>query len=449
MSEFDLFAGGETGREPVVWSVSDLTDEIRDLLESKVGDVKVTGEISNFRRQSASGHLYFSLKDADAQISAVMFRGDASRLKFEPEDGAQVVATGMITVYKPRGNYQIRLRSMKPAGQGELQAQFEALKFKLSQEGLFDQSRKQTLPVFPRRIGLITSPTGAAVRDFLQVIGRRCPHIHLLLGGTRVQGEGAAGEMADMLHFLNQQVDLDLIVLTRGGGSLEDLWAFNEEVLARAIAQSDIPVVSAVGHEIDFTIADFVADARAPTPSAAAELVATSREEWLERLDELQRRMRLAMERQAADWRAQLDRYRSHYVFQEPVRLVETALQRVDELGERLQRQVMRMMEIRHEGLERLKERMARLDSERLIRNKRQLLQKMAGQLRLLSPQGVLDRGYGLIFDSSGRLVRCVKQLEFGDRMSIQLQDGRIYSKVDKKSQTSLIDPAGEKARRQ
>jgi len=449
MSDFDLFAGGEKSKDPPVWSVSDLTDEIKDLLESKVGDVKVSGEISNFRCQAASGHLYFSLKDEDAQISAVMFRGDASRLNFDPADGTQVVATGMITVYKPRGNYQIRLRSMKPAGKGGLQAQFEALKLKLSEEGLFDAARKKCLPVFPRRIGLITSPTGAAVRDFLQVIGRRCPHIQVVLGGTRVQGQGAAEEVAQMVDQLNRVENLDLIVLTRGGGSLEDLWAFNEEVLARTIAASEVSVVSAIGHEIDFTIADFVADLRAPTPSAAAELIATSRSEWLERLDEFQRRLHQAMVRQVSERRARLDRYGSHYVFKEPVRLVETALQRVDELGERLEGQVMRSLEESKGELERLKAQMARLDSERLLRSKRQQLQELAGQVRLLSPQGVLERGYGLMFDGNGRLVRSIDQVQSRDEVRIQLHDGRIYAKADKKLQTGLIEGDGEKARRQ
>lgn len=448
MTDFDLFGGGEAPKKPLVWSVSDLTDEIKDLLESKVGDVQVSGEISNFRRQAASGHLYFSLKDEGAQISAVMFKGDASRMSFEPQDGGQVVATGMITVYKPRGSYQIRIRSMKPAGKGGLQVQFEALKLKLNEEGLFDPSRKQELPTFPKRIGVITSPTGAAVRDFLQVIGRRCPHIQVVLGGTRVQGDGAAQEVAEMLQHFNQLADLDLIVVTRGGGSLEDLWAFNEEVLARAIAASEIPVISAVGHEIDFTIADLVADLRAPTPSAAAELVAISKDEWMDRLSDLQRRLRQGLIRQVADRRSLLNQYQSHYVFKEPVRLVETALQRVDEMRERLNGQVERSLEGNRETFLRLQAQWERLDTERVLRSKRQKLHEAAGQLRLLSPQGVLDRGYSLLFDPQGRLIRSIDKVEAGDEVRVQLQDGRIYAKTDEKSETGLIDSKGEKARR-
>jgi exodeoxyribonuclease VII large subunit len=451
MTEFDLFGGGgapERPKQPQVWSVSDLTDEIKDLLESKVGDVQVSGEISNFRRQS-SGHLYFSLKDEGAQISAVMFRGDAARLGFNPEDGDQVVATGMVTVYKPRGSYQIRIRSLKPAGKGGLQAQFEALKAKLSEEGLFDGSGKKSLPVFPRRIGVITSPTGAAVKDFLQVLGRRCPHIQVVIGGVRVQGEGAALEVAEMLQIFNQRADVELIVVTRGGGSLEDLWAFNEEVLARAIVASDLPVVSAVGHEIDFTIADFVSDVRAPTPSAAAEVIATSRSEWLERLEDVQRRLRQGLIRQVSEHRAVLERYQSHYVFKEPVRLVETALQRVDELRDRLAGQVERSVEARRETLKRLQQQWGRLDPEKLFRTKRQRLQALGNQVRLLSPQGVLDRGYALAFDTSGKVLRTVDDVESGDVVRIQLQDGRIYTKTDKKSDEGLIAAKGEKARRQ
>ncbi len=449
MSDFDLFSSGSVPKKPPIWSVSDLTDEIKDLLESKIGDVQVTGEISNFRRQAASGHLYFSLKDAGAQISAVMFRGDAARLGFEPEDGGMVVATGMITVYKPRGSYQIRIRSMKPAGKGGLQAQFEALKLKLSEEGLFDAERKQALPVFPQRIGLITSPTGAALQDFLQVLGRRSPHIQVVLGGTRVQGNGAAQEVVEMLQHFNARNDVDLIVVTRGGGSLEDLWAFNEEVLARAIAASSIPVVSAVGHEIDFTIADFVSDLRAPTPSAAAELIATAREEWRERLEDLQRRLRQGLIRQVAERRALLNQYQSHYVFREPVRLVETALQRVDEIRERLHSLVGRTLEMQRGDLEKLRLKWQRLDPERLLRSKRQRFSEVTGQLRLLSPQGVLDRGYSLLFDSQARLIRNIEQVETGEALRVQLQNGRIYAKVDKKSKTGLIESNGEKARRQ
>ncbi|MEM6885970.1 MAG: exodeoxyribonuclease VII large subunit, partial [Verrucomicrobiota bacterium] len=289
---------------------------------------------------------------------------------------------------------------------------------------------------------------GAAVQDFLQVINRRCPHIEVFLGGSRVQGEGAAEEVASMLKLFNQRDDLDLIVVTRGGGSLEDLWAFNDERLARAIVASEIPVVSAVGHEIDFTIADFVADLRAPTPSAAAELIAVSRDEWLERLDELQRRLQQGMIRYVSDRRARLDQYRTHYAFKEPVRLVDTTMQRVDELGERLQALTARKLKQSREELQRLTIFMRRLDASRVLYLKRQRLQEASGQLRLLSPQGVLDRGYSLLFDQDAKLLRSVEEVASGDELRVQLQDGRIYAKADKKSQTGLVEAKGEKARR-
>lgn len=431
MSELDLFGSVELPGKPDVWSVSTLTDRIKDLLEGEVGSVKVSGEISNFRRQS-SGHCYFSLKDPDAQIQAVLFRGDASRISFEPKDGDQVIATGVITVYKPRGNYQIRVQSLKPEGQGSLQAQFEALKEKLKAEGLFDESLKKPLPVFPLRVGVVTSATGAAFQDLINVLHRRSPHIQIVLGPVRVQGEEAAGEIAERIEDFDRLGNVDVLVVTRGGGSLEDLWAFNEEKVARAVHACQLPVISAVGHEIDFSIADFVADLRAPTPSAAAELVAVSAQEWQERLADRQRRMRQELDGQIEERRRRLQAYRTHYVFREPVRLVEAAMQRADDLRERMDICVKHRWSEVSERRSVVSRRWRKLDPIHLLRDKRTRIESLRRQMELLSPQGVLDRGYALAFDLSGGLVRSVESLQPSDQLSVQLRDGQATTRIER-----------------
>ena len=255
-----------------IYSVSELSQQIRNLLEKEFPDVWVVGEVSNFRAAS-SGHLYFTLKDESAQIRAVCFRNQARYLKFRPQDGISVIARGHLSVYETRGEYQLYIEYLEPAGLGALQLAFEQLKQKLAAEGLFDPGRKKPLPLLPRTVGVVTSPTGAVIRDILRVLRRRFRNMNVMLGPVKVQGEGAAEEIVEGIKTLNRQTGVDVIIVARGGGSLEDLWAFNEEIVARAIAASKIPIISAVGHETDFTIADFVADLRAPTPSAAAALV--------------------------------------------------------------------------------------------------------------------------------------------------------------------------------
>ncbi|NJK91988.1 MAG: exodeoxyribonuclease VII large subunit [Blastochloris sp.] len=370
-----------------ILSVTDLTQQIRDVLEAGFGQLEVRGEISNLRRQT-SGHIYFTLKDAGAQIKAVFFRGEVLRgLKFEPKDGMGVVVHGQLTVYNVRGEYQLRVIRMLPEGKGTLQEQFEALKQKLLAEGLFEESRKKALPVFPRHIAVVTSPTGAALRDFLQILGRRCPRLFIQVFGVKVQGQGAEEEVATAVEILNQRAEVELIVVARGGGSIEDLWAFNEEVLARAIAASDIPVISAVGHETDFTIADFVADLRAPTPSAAAELLSLADEEWRDRLLELQRRLSRETRSLLEVHRSKIQRWKTHYVFQEPLRLVERWFQRTDELRERLQRVLLMR---RMQALERmvyLRQRWQGVDPKRKMKELRLHLKARENQLRLLSPE--------------------------------------------------------------
>ena len=265
--------------ERKVWSVSELTARIRDLLAVEFPDIWVEGEISNCHA-SQSGHLYFTLKDARAQVRCVCFRNQFRLLKFRPEDGLHVTVRGSVSVYEPRGEYQIYVEHIEPVGLGALQLAFEQLKKRLEAGGLFDPARKKPLPVLPRRIGLVTSPRGAAVRDVVRILRRRFPNVHLILYPVRVQGEGAARDIVEAIGFFNRKQMVDVIILARGGGSLEDLWAFNEESVARAIAAATIPIISGVGHETDFTIADFVADLRASTPSAAAEIVVRTRQEF-------------------------------------------------------------------------------------------------------------------------------------------------------------------------
>ena len=273
-----------------IYTVSELSGEIRELFEQQFPDVWVTGEVSNFRA-AGSGHLYFTLKDDTAQLRAVCFRSQSRYLKFKPQDGLAVIARGRLSIYEARGEYQLYVEFLEPAGLGALQLAFDQLKQKLAAEGLFDPDRKKLLPALPRVIGVVTSPTGAVIQDILRVLNRRFRNINVVIYPARVQGEGAAEEIAQGIEHFNRMVPVDVMIVARGGGSMEDLWAFNEEVVARAIAASEIPIISAVGHETDFTIADFVADLRAPTPSAAAELVVHLKQDFVDELDDQTRHM--------------------------------------------------------------------------------------------------------------------------------------------------------------
>ena len=421
-------------------TVSELNATVRDLLEGQIGVVSVRGEISNFRQQS-SGHLYFTLKDANSQIRAVMFRGSAAYLKFAPADGQSVTVSGELTVYEPRGEYQIRVTRMDPQGKGTLQEQFEELKRKLQAEGLFDEERKKTLPVFPEKIAIVTSPTGAALRDFLQILERRCPRMAVQVFGVRVQGDGAAEEIAEAIAELNRLAEADVIIVARGGGSLEDLWAFNEEIVARAVAESAIPVISGVGHEIDFTICDFAADLRAPTPSAAAELVSLADSEWLERLAAFE----TDLLREARDYvekcRWQLAANREHYVFREPKRMVEQLFQRVDDFDAALKRNLALTVDRSKERWKNLRQQYLLVSPQRRLAELRNLLQAKADQLRLLSPQATLNRGYAIVCNAKGEILRDKKSLLAAKEVAIRVSDGEARAKLlaDKKK------TAGEK----
>ena len=460
----DLFP--EAGQKPPE-SVSELTQKLKKQLESEFADRRVAGEVSNFRLQG-SGHAYFVLKDAGAQLSCVLFRGQGGAGRTALRDGAQVVLGGDITVYEPRGNYQLRVTSVEVQGVGALQAAFERLKEKLSAEGLFDAARKRPIARYPSRIGLVTSATGAAIQDVLHVLSRRfCPEV--ILDPVRVQGAGAAQEIAAAIGRLNRfsksVQPLDVILVTRGGGSLEDLWCFNEEVVARAIAASEVPVVSAVGHEIDFTISDFVADFRAATPSAAAEILT---QDWVDSRDFVEsagRRLALLAQRRLERSRTSMEGWVRRWSRLHPRRRLEARSQRLDDAVESLRREVGRSVRILGRVLEghrqrmlsqrprtrvkagqqellRLRSTLAAIPSRELLR-RRQRLDGLVTRLRLLSPQNVLDRGYSLTLDAeTGAVVRDVSGLVPGKRLQTRLQSGEVSSVVTRVLDGVSSDPS-------
>jgi exodeoxyribonuclease VII large subunit len=402
----NLFSQDQTER---IWSVSELTAQIKDLLESQFQSVWVSGEISNFSRPQ-SGHCYFTLKDERAQIRAVLWRTAAMRLRFELEDGIEVVCQGDLDVYAPRGSYQLVVREIEPKGIGALELALRKLKERLSAEGLFDPARKRPLPKFPRRVAFVTSPTGAAIRDFLEVLRRRFKGVDVLVVPTRVQGDGASHEIAAAIRLVNRLSEpVDCLVVGRGGGSLEDLWAFNEEPVVRAIHASRIPVVSAVGHEIDVTLADLVADVRALTPSEAAELVVPAGDEIAGLLRHQQKRLLMALRRRAGGLRTRLEWLAARRAFRKPFDLVHDLERRLDELsarGDRAMRQRL-LLARRH-----LDTTTARLDS--------------------LSPLGVLGRGFSLTQRlSDGQLIRDADQISPGDLLSTRFAKGKAISRVE------------------
>jgi len=440
--------------ERKVWSVSELTTRIRELLERQFRDIWVEGEISNCR-EAQSGHLYFTLKDARAQVRCVCFKNQHRLLKFRPEDGLHVTVRGSVGVYEPRGEYQIYVEHIEPVGLGALQLAFEQLKKRLEAEGLFDPARKKPLPMLPRRIGLITSPKGAAVRDVLRILRRRFPGVHVLLFPVRVQGEGAADEVVAALKFFNRKEAADVLILARGGGSLEDLWAFNEEVVARAIAASAIPVVSGVGHETDFTIADFVADVRASTPSAAAEIVVRTRQEFDRHLAQLLEQMTQRVRYLLLEYRHRLQELGAHPGFQRLRDLVRDYRQLTDELTNRLGLALQSRLERARRRFTvaqtriisfdlrarlaafrmRLEQRVGdlRVRAERLLVAKRQRLERLMVQLDERSPLRVLERGYAIVYDATGNVVRAVVQVAEGDEIRVQVARGRLRAQVTRR----------------
>jgi len=390
-----------------VLTVTELTSRIKKSLETNFPDVWVAGEISNLARPN-SGHVYLTLKDEKTQVSAVIWRSTAQRLRFELEDGLAVIAHGDITVYPRRGVYQIVVRRLMPKGMGALQLAFLQLKEKLEKEGLFAPEHKKPIPVVPRRIGIITSPTGAAIRDILEQINRRFPGVEIVLYPALVQGKAAAENIADGIHALNEYGGVDVMIVGRGGGSMEDLWAFNEEIVARAIFASDVPVISAVGHEIDVTISDLVADIRALTPTAAGEMVVPDLEELARHLGQMQERLRNALVSKVDLARARLQAIAQAAAFRRPMEAVRTLQQQVDE---------------RFESLRRI--------SEQWLAILREKTGALAGHLESLSPLKVLARGYSLTLKADGAVIRKASHVSRGEKVKTMLSEGAFTSVVE------------------
>jgi exodeoxyribonuclease VII large subunit len=440
-----------------VLTVSALSAQLAAVMEERFPAVWIEGEISNFKVYG-SGHAYFTLKDEGAQLRCVLFRTRARRVRFEPKDGLHVMGFGAVEVYAQRGEYQLVVELLEPRGLGALQLAFEQLKERLAAEGLFSPTRKRPLPRFPRKIGIVTSPSGAALRDMLRVISRRFGEVHIVLAPARVQGEGAAAEVAQGVRELNALGDVDVIIVGRGGGSLEDLWAFNDEMLARTIAASKIPVISAVGHEVDFTIADFVADVRAATPSNAAELVVKEKRAVVESLADLRVRLRRAMARMMAGQRDRLERTRGRRVLTDPGRPLRDLERRLDDARARLRQAALgavargeHRVELAGRGLRALSPvartlngrraltdlhgRLGRGVEQAIVRAGHQL-GAAAGRLDSLSPLAVLGRGYSLTRTPTGRIVRSWREVTAGDAVRVLLHEGSLDCRIDATRET-------------
>lgn len=438
-----------------VWTVRDLVSAARTALEREYTDVYVEGEISNLR-PADSGHLYFTLKDGDAQLRIVMFQSKARLLRFKPTSGMQVIARGRVTIYEQRGELQLSAEFLEPKGAGALQVAFEQLKAKLAAEGLFDPARKKPMPAMPKRIGVVTSPRGAAVQDILNVLRRRHEDVHILIYPAQVQGDAAAAEVAAGVRYFNRTGGVDVILVARGGGSAEDLAAFNDEGLARVIAASAIPVVSAVGHETDFTIADFVADLRAPTPSAAAEMVSESKHQIARRVESAHARLA-----RAARYRLMLARnvwseLAKHSVFARLTGFLQRRAQRRDELAARLgQAQVAQLQRYRTrvevatsrvrardmrlvlQGMagrvEASQGRLAAVARQRLLQQKGRV-EQASGKLAALSPLNILERGYAIVFDAQGNVLKDEAQVEVGHEIRAKVARGEVAARVTGKN---------------
>lgn len=437
-----------------VLTVSQLNRKSKELLETYLHRVQVSGEISNLARPS-SGHWYFTLKDARAQIRCAMFRSRSQYVKFAPKEGEQVLVSGAVSLYEARGDYQLIVDRMESAGEGALKIAFEQLKEKLGAEGLFDPALKQPLPAHPKHIGVVTSPSGAAIRDIITVLKRRFPSLPVSIYPTQVQGEMAAGQIAWAIDKANRDQLCDVLIVGRGGGSLEDLWPFNEEIVARAIHQSRIPIISAVGHEVDFSISDMVADLRAATPSAAAELVSPDRFEYLGRLEQLQRRLSTAMENR-------LGQHRFHLLqlvkrLRHPKDRLQEAMQRLDMAEQRMQNAMthkltgeqQRLTHLQHRLMQQapdkqtalLKQQIQQLQQRMTLamrQNLNQLKQRLAQQadvLNAVSPLSTLSRGYSILSDQEGSAIKSAQSVKVGDKLNARLHEGSLVCEVVEKSE--------------
>ena len=448
------FPSEKKNEERSIYSVSELTRKIRNLLEYKIGEIWVEGEISNLRKQ-ASGHQYFTLKDAKSQLSCVLFRGNASKMALDLNDGQEIEVRGDLSVYEPRGNYQLIVRNAQLKGHGSLQLQFEALKKKLNAEGLFKEETKSSIPSFPDTICIVTSPTGAAVRDMISVLQRRAPWVKIVVYPVLVQGNQASSQIVEALNNLTKwtkkgDLNIDTIVLTRGGGSLEDLWPFNEETTARAIHEIDIPIISAVGHEIDFTISDLVADLRAPTPSAAAEILVPEKNEVHRRLNHLINKIESLTMNSIDRWNEQLNYLGSKTLINQPLRFLSDLEQQVDWKSESLRSVIHEVIRSKTDDLSNYSVQLSRYHPARQIEEisgKIDLLKKSlthslsinmksvveryekgAIAIKTLGPDSVLDRGFSLTLDADGKLITSTDEVKPGDLMTTRLKNGTIKS---------------------
>ncbi len=389
------------------FTVSEITRQIRTSLEYNFSNISILGEISNVRKPS-SGHIYLTLKDKNSQLQAVVFRNVANKIKFELKDGMEVITFGSVTVYEPRGQYQLIINKVEPKGVGALQLAFQQLKEKLEKEGLFDQTHKKPIPFIPQKIGIVTSPTGAAIKDILNIIDRRFANVEILIYPVKVQGEGAAQEIAEAITKLNTLTDIDVIIAGRGGGSLEDLWAFNEEIVARSIYNSRIPIISAVGHEIDITIADLVADKRALTPSEAGELVVPRKDLLLDMLEKLETRLLQSLTGKLRLSKDKLVRITNSYAMRQPFDRLRRWQQRLDEFAQRL-----------------------KLNITHALNTEREKLSGIAGKLESLSPLNVLKRGYTITTRlENNKSLREVKGLNKEDKIKTSFSKGSVISTI-------------------
>ena len=444
-------------------SVNALTKYIKRKFDADphLHDIHVRGEISNFKQHS-SGHMYFTLKDEKARILAVMFASHSRMLKFLPENGMKVIVKGDITVYEPSGQYQIYIKEMQPDGIGELFLAYEQLKQRLETEGLFAPEKKKPLPPYPKTVGVITSPTGAAIRDVITTIKRRYPIANILVFPVLVQGDQAAPSIAKAIEKANSRTDIDILIVGRGGGSIEELWAFNEELVARAIYASTVPIISAVGHETDFTIADFVADLRAPTPTGAAELAVPHLDELMDRVLQRQTRLLRVMQEKFRFEKERFNRAQRSYAFRYPHRLYEQKLEQVDKLTEMLVRGTSRLTYLKKDQHDTLSKRLLRNNPKELLteagvrservqkdlnRAMRQIVarkqtdfERMLSTLQALSPLKIMERGYSLAYTEENRLVKSINQVKVQDKVQIQLTDGSLVCKVEKVKENEKDD---------
>jgi len=434
-------------------TVTQLTQQIKNTLEPSFRNICLQGEVSNFKRQS-SGHLYFSLKDSDSQISAVMFYGSASKLKVLPKSGDQVVVKGDITVYPPRGNYQILIKELSPLGLGELLLKLEQLKIEIHRRGWFSEEHKRPLPHMPRRIGIITSPTGAAIQDMLKVLNRRFAGLQILLNPVKVQGEGAAAEIAEAIKEMNKYNLADVLIVGRGGGSIEDLWAFNEEIVAEAVFQSEIPIVCAVGHETDHTIAEYVADMRAPTPSAAAELVIAEKEQLTKHLHHIERQVLQYIKHQIVQGKHVIEGFVRQPALASPYFILGNWMQKVDDLRDQIDRSTLQYLKQRNLQLDSTKRQLQALNPLTKIQHTRQKISSLEGALiqaekHLLSqlkqklssivetmeaidPKNLLKRGYSILFNEKDRsVITSVKSVQKQQKIRVLVSGGEILAEVD------------------